>query len=67
MNKQQRPSNAKNCGDGLKLHLHLVSVGDIVYRVLTPRPSTQISFSTNFFHETHHILSNTMGARFLGL
>ncbi|MBW3636877.1 MAG: hypothetical protein KY445_10535 [Armatimonadetes bacterium] len=63
--KQQRPANAREGGDGLKLHLHLVPVGDTLFRVLTPRTGTQIRFSTNFFHETHHILSDFAGAQFL--
>lgn len=63
--KQQRPANAREGGDGLKLHLHLVPAGDTLFRVLTPRTGTQIRFSTNFFHETHHILSDFAGAQFL--
>lgn len=63
--KQQRPHNARDVGDGFKLHLHLVPIGATLFRVLTPRAGTSLRFSTNFFHETHHILSDTAGARFL--
>lgn len=64
--KYQRPATAREFGDALKLHLHLIPVGATTYHVLTPRPNTQVRFSTNFYHETHHILSDTAGARFLG-
>lgn len=66
MRAHQRSNRAADCGAALKLHLHLVEVGATTFHVLTPRPGTKIRFSTNYFHQTHHILSDMAGARFLG-
>lgn len=49
----------------LKVHLRLVTAGARVYRVVTLRPGTQVSFSTNFYHQTWHIVSTQRGARIL--
>ncbi len=52
--------------DALKLHLRVVDVGDYLYRVLTLRPQMGVRYSTNFFHETWHILTDEAGAKVLG-
>src|SRR4051794_38913944 len=49
----------------LKMHLRLLSLGRDVYRVVTLRPSTRIGFSTNFYHQTWHIVTSQRGARLL--
>ncbi len=49
----------------LKLHLYLEPVGDVTYRILVPRPGTKVFFSTNYFHNTWHIISDRSGSQFL--
>jgi hypothetical protein len=49
----------------LKVHLRLVPVGGQIYRVVTLRPGTPLAFSTNFFHQTWHIVTSQPGARLL--
>ncbi len=41
----------------LKLHLRLITAGGYTYHVVALRPGTRIAFSTNFFHETWHIVT----------
>src|SRR5687768_16207331 len=52
--------------EGLKLHLRLVDVGDYLYRVVSLRPTFGVRFSTNYFHETWHILTDEAGGKTLG-
>ncbi|HEU4536888.1 MAG TPA: hypothetical protein VFS00_22350 [Polyangiaceae bacterium] len=47
-----------------KLHLRLETVGRRTYRVASPRPGCDAAFSTNYFHETWHVLSDPPGAAF---
>ena len=49
----------------MKVHLRLVNVRGYTYRVITLRPGTEAAFSTNYFHDTWHIVSDAHGARFL--
>lgn len=49
----------------MKLHLRLVKVRGNTFRLVTLRPETSVAFSTNYFHETWHILSDAHGARLL--
>jgi hypothetical protein len=49
----------------LKVHLRLVTVGGHAYRVVTLRPGTHVCYSTNFYHQTWHIVSSQRGARLL--
>jgi len=49
----------------LKMHLRLLRIGGATYRVVTLRPSTRVAFSTNFFHQTWHIVTGQQGARLL--
>jgi len=46
----------------LKLHLRLLTVGGYTYRIVTLRPGTNVCFSTNFYHETWHIVTNQRGS-----
>ncbi|HSO36050.1 MAG TPA: hypothetical protein VLT33_26165 [Labilithrix sp.] len=46
----------------LKVHLREVTVGRYTYRVVTLRPATTARFSTNFFHDTWHVLTDREGA-----
>jgi hypothetical protein len=61
-NQQRRPGPDSR----LKMHLRLLSLGGTTYHVVTLRPSADVTFSTNFFHETWHILSDLGGAKLLG-
>jgi hypothetical protein len=65
--KRQRPGNAARAADDarLKLHLRLVPIGRTLYRVVTLRPGTEAAFSTNYFHDTWHLLSDAHGAGLL--
>ncbi len=59
------PTRGESADRPLKLHLRVCLVGGYAYRVLTLRPGTTTAFSTNFFHETWHIVSSPRGARLL--
>ncbi len=48
--------------EGLKVHLRLQEIHGRVFRVVTLRPQTTVRFSTNYFHDTWHILAGTQGA-----
>jgi hypothetical protein len=49
----------------LKLHRRVVRLGRHDHTVLTLRPVAQVRFSTNYFHDTWHILSDGHGAQVL--
>jgi hypothetical protein len=54
------------CSDSrLKVHLRLLTINGRVYRIVTLRPGTAIVFSTNFFHQTWHIVTSQRGAHLL--
>lgn len=69
--KQLQPNNRTSAsfdGDGFKLHQRTLVLGGSNRRpwtVLTLRPGTQATFSTNYFHNTHHIISDQSGSRLL--
>ena len=50
----------------LKLHLRVFEIHRAVLRVVTLRPHTPVRFSTNYFHDTWHILAGTDGAALFG-
>src|SRR5437764_708249 len=49
----------------LKVHLRLLRIGGATYRVVTLRPGARVAFSTNFYHQTWHIVTDERGARLL--
>lgn len=49
----------------LKLHLRLLTISGATYRAVTLRPSTEVAFSTNFFHQAWHIVTGQQGSRLL--
>ncbi|MBV9864836.1 MAG: hypothetical protein JO316_05770 [Abitibacteriaceae bacterium] len=49
----------------MKLHLRLIKIGVVTYHIITLRPGTQVAYSTNYFHETWHIISDMAGAKLL--
>ena len=49
----------------MKLHLRTIAVRNACYRLVTLRPHTEIAFSTNYYHDTWHIVSDSCGARLL--
>lgn len=49
----------------LKVHLHLVPCGATTLRVLSLRPQCGVRYSTNYFHDTWHILTDPGGAAVL--
>ncbi len=51
--------------DRVKLNMRIIRIGGYTYRILTLRPATKVAFSTNFFHQTWHIVSSQGGARLL--
>jgi hypothetical protein len=57
-------SQALSSNSRLKMHLRVLTIGGTTYRVVTPRPGTT-AFSTNFFHQTWHIVTSQPGARLL--
>jgi hypothetical protein len=64
--KRLRPEAAKDVGDRLKLHRREMRLDGRDFVVVSPRPETAVRFSTNYYHDTWHILSDLHGARFLG-
>jgi hypothetical protein len=50
----------------LKLHLRVLEVAGRTLRVVTLRPDAPVRFSTNYFHDTWHILGGADGAAVLG-
>jgi hypothetical protein len=52
--------------NALKLHLRLIEVHGRILRVVTLRPQTEVRFSTNYYHDTWHILAGDDGARLFG-
>jgi hypothetical protein len=50
----------------LKLHLRVLEVHGRTLRVVTLRPQLAARFSTNYFHDTWHILAGNDGAALLG-
>jgi hypothetical protein len=49
----------------MKVHLRRRSLAGRTYRLVTLRPSVDVWYSTNFFHQTWHILSDLRGGRLL--
>lgn len=66
MRAKPRPGAATRIGDGLKLHRRRLRLSGRPYTVITLRPGTDASFSTNHFHDTWHVISDWHGARLLG-
>jgi hypothetical protein len=50
----------------LKVHLRVLDLHRTTLRVVTLRPQTAVRFSSNYFHDTWHILAGTDGAVLLG-
>ncbi len=68
--KQLQPHNRAGeslDSDALKLHQRTVRLPKTrqPLTVLTLRPGTQVAFSTNYFHHTHHIIGDQSGSRLL--
>jgi hypothetical protein len=64
--EQPSPSRQRRPGPNrLKLHLRQLTIGATTYRLITLRPATAVSFSTNLDRDTWHILSDLRGARLL--
>jgi hypothetical protein len=61
-----RPHAATRIVDRVKLHRRRLWLDGRSYTVVTLRPGTDARFSTNFFHNTWHVLSDWHGARLLG-
>ncbi|MBX3160452.1 MAG: hypothetical protein KF773_31090 [Deltaproteobacteria bacterium] len=51
---------------GLKVHLRTFDIHGRTLRVVTLRPQYQVRFSTNYFHDTWHIISGPLGAHTMG-
>lgn len=64
--KQQRPQSRRANADRMKVHLRVVETRRATFRVVTLRPGARFFFSTNYFHDTWHILSEPRGAGLLG-
>jgi hypothetical protein len=63
--KRQRSRSAGATGDRLKLHRRVVRLDGRNYTVLALRHGSTCRFSTNYYHETWHILSDRDGAKLL--
>ncbi len=63
--KHQRNRSRNNAGNRMKLHLRKVNLQGRLLRLISLRPGTNVRFSTNYYHDTWHIISNTFGAQLL--
>lgn len=61
--KRPRPGSATR--EMLKLHRRTMVLDGRLYTVISLRPGSDIRFSTNYFHNTWHVLSDWRGARIL--
>lgn len=61
----QQPSQRLNPLSRLKVHLRLVELAGKTYRIVSLRPSTRVAFSTNYYHNTWHLVSNEVGSQLL--
>lgn len=55
-----------NLSRPLKLHLQTLRLREVALRVITLRPQTRVHFSTNYYHDTWHVLAGHDGARVFG-
>jgi hypothetical protein len=60
-----QPRRKPSAEGRLKVHLRLLRLGGATYRVITLRPGTPAAFSTNYFHNTWHVVTDMSGARLL--
>jgi hypothetical protein len=49
----------------LKVHRRSVRLDRLEYAILSPRPTEEARFATNFFHETWHVITSEGGAALL--
>ena len=63
--KTQRYGKRKIVSDRMKLHLRVLNLRGVCYRLVTLRPHSEVAYSTNYFHDTWHILSDQYGAKLL--
>jgi hypothetical protein len=61
----QQPRQRPNQLSRLKVPLRLLPLAGRTYRIVTLRPSTRVAFSTNYYHDTWHLLSDMAGSRLL--
>ena len=47
----------------MKLHLRKYSLGGRLYNIIMLRPGLKVCWSSNYFHETWHILGNMKSAK----
>jgi hypothetical protein len=50
----------------LKVHRRAIRLDGLSYTVLTPRPTEEARFATNYFHEAWHVITTEGGAALLG-
>jgi hypothetical protein len=62
---EQKPRRWLNPLSRLKVHLRILPVAGCDYRIVTLRPSTRVAFSTNYYHNTWHLVSNQAGSQLL--
>jgi len=62
---RQRPASARDAGDRMKLHRRRIRLDGREHTVITLRPGSRARYSTNYYHETWHVLSDQHGAAVL--
>src|SRR5262249_19966513 len=65
ISQPEKPAPSRAEDSRLKMHLRCLTMGGYPFRIVTLRPGTKIGFSTNFFHQTWHIVTDQRGARLL--
>jgi hypothetical protein len=65
VSQESLPEQQRSPESQLKMHLRLLTIGGTTYRIVTLRPGTKICFSTNFYHQTWHIVTSQSGSRLL--
>ena len=53
-------------GPRLKVHRRSVWLDRLEYTILSPRPTEEARFATNYFHETWHVITSQRGAAAAG-
>jgi hypothetical protein len=61
----QQPRQPPNQLSRLKVHLNVLPLAGRTYRIVTLRSSTRVAFSTNYYHDTWHLLSDMAGSQLL--
>jgi hypothetical protein len=61
----QKPGGSPSRLGRLKVHLRLLLLAGTTYRVVTLRPAIRVAFSTNYYHDTWHLVGDMDSSQLL--